>query len=122
MVEKIKSDWNNFKTGILIAAFLWIAATLLGKGVCIYKRILGIACPGCGLSRSFLFILQGQFEEAWKLQPFAYGWIVFGILFLIDRYLFGKKEILWKVTLIILCAGMLLFYLYRLFTGGLEGI
>lgn len=122
MFEKLKEDWKSYRVGLLIALVVVIAATLLGKGICYFKNITGIPCPGCGMTRSFLLILQGKFTEAWKIHPFAYGWIVFAIIFFVDRYVLRKKEVFWKVAFILLCAGMLVFYVYRLFTGGLAGI
>lgn len=122
MIEKIKKDWDNFKTGIIIVAVLLIISTLLGRGMCVVREMLGFPCPGCGLTRSFLLILQGRFVEAWQMHPFSYGWIAFGVVLFVDRYVLRGKEILWKIALIVLCTGMLVFYLYRLFTGGLVGI
>lgn len=122
MIEKLKKDWNNYKVGILAAIIFVAVATLLFGGVCYFKRITGIPCPGCGLTRSFLLILQGKFSQAWELHPFAYGWIVFAIIFLVDRYVLRGKEVLWKIALIVLCMGMLVLYCYRLLTGGLVGL
>lgn len=122
MIEKLKKDWENLKTGIIIVGILLLAATISGRGICYFRQMLGIPCPGCGLTRSFLLILQGSFAEAWQLHPFAYGWIAFGIVLFVDRYVLRGKELLWKLALIVQCAGMLGLYLYRLFTGGLAGI
>lgn len=122
MLERLKSDWKNYKAGLLIALVVVVAATVLGRSVCYFKNITGMPCPGCGMTRSFLLILQGQFGKAWELHPFAYGWMVFAVIFFVDRYILRKKEVLWRVALILLCGGMLVFYVYRLFTGGLAGI
>lgn len=122
MLERIKSDWKNYKVGLLIALEVVVVATVLGRGICYFKNLTGIPCPGCGMTRSFLLILQGRFKQAWELHPFVYGWIVFAVIFFVDRYVLRKKEVLWRVALILLCGGMLLFYMYRLFTGGLNVI
>lgn len=122
MLDKLREDWKNNRVGLLIVLVVVLAATLLGKGICYFKNITGIPCPGCGMTRSFLYILKGEFGQAWNLQPFAYGWIVFAVIFFVDRYVLRKKETLWRVALILLCCGMLVFYVYRLFTGGLSGI
>ncbi len=122
MLERIKNDWKNYKVGLLIALVVVVVATVLGRGICYFKNLTGIPCPGCGMTRSFLLILQGRFAQAWEMHPFAYGWIVFAVIFFVDRYVLRKREVLWRVALIFLCGGMLLFYVYRLFTGGLTGI
>lgn len=36
---------------------------------------LGIDCPGCGLTRTFVHLIHGQWREAWRLSPA--GWLVF---------------------------------------------
>jgi len=42
--------------------------------ICISRRFLGINCPGCGLTRSIIFLMQGQFSTAFRLHPL--GWLV----------------------------------------------
>lgn len=37
--------------------------------MCGTKAYLGIACPGCGLTRSFISISHGKFAKAWGLNP-----------------------------------------------------
>ncbi len=34
---------------------------------CSSRRLLGIDCPGCGLTRSFISISRGDFARAWQL-------------------------------------------------------
>ena len=34
--------------------------------VCTSRRILGIDCPGCGMTRAFIAITHGQFARAWE--------------------------------------------------------
>ncbi len=36
---------------------------------CFYKQITGIDCPGCGMQRSFIELLKGNFIESLKLYP-----------------------------------------------------
>jgi hypothetical protein len=35
--------------------------------LCTYRRVLGIECPGCGLTRSFSFMAHGSWLEALKV-------------------------------------------------------
>ena len=54
------------------------AVSLLGWEVpplCIFSSLLGIECFGCGLTRSFTYVGNGQFEQALrmhKLGPLLY--------------------------------------------------
>ena len=36
---------------------------------CFYKKFLGIECPGCGMQRSFVALLKGEFVESFYLFP-----------------------------------------------------
>lgn len=36
---------------------------------CWFKQWLGFPCPTCGLTRSVLFTLHGQFGAAWQVNP-----------------------------------------------------
>ncbi|MBD0831777.1 DUF2752 domain-containing protein [Aestuariibaculum sediminum] len=48
---------------------------------CLNKKFFGVDCPGCGMQRSLLFILQGKFEEAFIMYPAIYT-IVLMFIFL----------------------------------------
>jgi len=39
------------------------------QGACMYKKYLGIECPGCGMQRSFIALLKGNFGESLQLFP-----------------------------------------------------
>lgn len=36
---------------------------------CFYKQISGIDCPGCGMQRSFIDFLHGDFIASFKMYP-----------------------------------------------------
>ena len=42
-----------------------------GGGLCIWKRVTGIPCPGCGLSRGCVQVAHGHPVEAVKLNPLS---------------------------------------------------
>ena len=120
--DRLKRDWRNSKAGILVVAGLWLLTTILGRGLCVFRELTGTPCPGCGLTRSVLFILRGRWEEAWRMHPFGYGWCAFFLLFFLTRYVTGRREQLWKAALVILCAGMVLFYIYRIWKGEINAV
>lgn len=49
------------------------AGTLLGQipEICVFHRVTGIQCPGCGMTRAFLCLLHGDWRGAWDLNPFS---------------------------------------------------
>ncbi len=43
-------------------------------GVCAFRDVTGIPCPGCGLTRSWVAMLHG--DLAWSLRFHPLGWLV----------------------------------------------
>jgi hypothetical protein len=37
--------------------------------LCNFQRLFGIDCPGCGMTRSFVYSVHLQFFEAWNMNP-----------------------------------------------------
>jgi len=53
---------------------------------CMSKQVLGFDCPGCGLQRSVVFLLQGDFVAAFKMYPAIFAiLLLFGYL-LLDHF------------------------------------
>lgn len=116
MGRAVKRDWDCYKTGLLAAAGLAALVRLLGHGLCPSRELLGLPCPGCGLTRSILLIFQGRFGESWRLQPFGYAWLALAAVFVLDRYVLYSRQELWKGLLALVCAGMVVLYVYRMAT------
>jgi hypothetical protein len=38
-------------------------------GLCWFRRLLNINCPGCGLTRSFISVAHGRLSDAWYYNP-----------------------------------------------------
>lgn len=114
--KAVRRDWEGYKTGLLAAAAIMAGVSLLGHGLCPSRELLGLPCPGCGLTRSILLILQGRFTESWQLQPFGYAWMALALVFIGDRYVLQSRQRLWKSLLTVICVGMVILYGYRMFT------
>lgn len=37
--------------------------------ICMMKRVTGLSCPGCGLTRCFVQMGHGEFRRAWSMSP-----------------------------------------------------
>jgi hypothetical protein len=48
--------------------------------LCMSQNWFGVACPGCGLTRSFVYLAHGQWEAAWQIHRL--GWLVAAALLL----------------------------------------
>jgi hypothetical protein len=51
---------------ILIGIIEWLEHHML---TCPSKALLGIDCPGCGIQRSFISLLKGNFIDSFYLYP-----------------------------------------------------
>lgn len=57
---------------------------------CLNKKLFGVECPGCGLQRSVLMLLKGDFAGAFQLYPAIYPIIIL-VLFLGSNLLLKFK-------------------------------
>ena len=64
---------------------------------CLNKQLFGIDCPGCGIQRSLVHIVQGEFIAAFHMYPAIYTLLFFGgfvVLNLKMRFKYAQKIIL----------------------------
>lgn len=59
---------------------------------CLFRKLTGFYCPGCGITRMFLSILQLDFYQAFRYNPLVFILFVGVILFKILRFNFSKKS------------------------------
>ncbi|MFZ4105421.1 DUF2752 domain-containing protein [Flavobacterium sp.] len=57
---------------------------------CIFKKMFGIDCIGCGIQRSINFILNGEFAKAFTVFPAIYTTIIFFLV--VAFYLIDPKH------------------------------
>ena len=69
---------------------------------CIYKKFLGIDCPGCGMQRSLILLLKGDLIASIKMYP-ALIPTIFLLILLLLHLIFKYKNgaIILKITFII---------------------
>lgn len=84
---------------------------------CFYKKYLGVECPGCGMQRSFIELLKGNFHESLSLFPALIPTIAL-ILFLVFHLIFKFKNgaNILKILFIINATIVVLNYIYKLLT------
>ena len=54
---------------VLAAAFLLPAGWESSVPLCLVKALTGFDCPGCGMTRAFIFISHGRFADAVAMHP-----------------------------------------------------
>jgi Protein of unknown function (DUF2752) len=91
----------------------WLEKHLLS---CPFKKYFHIDCPGCGLQRSFLALLKGNFIESFKLYPATVPFIfllVITIIHLKADLKFGATLI--KILFVSITAIILIGYIYKIY-------
>lgn len=82
---------------------------------CRWKDSLGVECMGCGLQRSFIHLLKGEFTEAFYVYPAIYTLIGMLIFFGFHaKFHFGKGELILKWLLLLNIVVILGSYLIKI--------
>ncbi len=80
---------------------------------CLSKTLFGFECLGCGLQRSFVFLIQGEFWNAFKMYPAIYTLFAF-VIFVIFNWLHkveNAKKIISKLAYLNLIVIILNYFL-----------
>jgi len=66
---------NRYKWYIVLGS-LYLLTIVVDPGLnhnfhvpCLFKTVLGISCPGCGLTRAIGALIQGDIAAAWQYNP-----------------------------------------------------
>jgi hypothetical protein len=83
---------------------------------CMNKSIFGIECMGCGMQRSILLLLNGEFVEAFKMFPAVYTLLLFGLsitLHILDK----KRNYLTPIAVLAVTNGVIMIvnYFYKIY-------
>lgn len=118
--QKIKSDIKQIAIPLIaISLYILLGNLIFGK-ICPTRMMFGIPCPGCGTTRAFLLLMQGKIGEATVSNPIWIPIVVFGMVFLINRYFVTSKTVSDRITHIlkkaVVIVGVLCiaYYVYRM--------
>jgi hypothetical protein len=83
--------WLFLAVATLIAMLAWALEVLPNERVafrgfpewplphsCFSRAALGVSCPGCGLTRSFVYLARGDWHNAWR--EHRLGWLLAAIV------------------------------------------
>ncbi|TDW52322.1 uncharacterized protein DUF2752 [Flavobacterium sp. 270] len=69
---------------------------------CLFKKLFGIECLGCGFQRSLLLLFQGDFSASFKMYPAVFTTLLFfglAALHFMDKSK-NYQKIIWKSALL----------------------
>ena len=88
---------------------------------CPIKLILGIDCPGCGMTRALKSVIMLDFKAAFNYHPMIFVIIPEAVYYVLSRYIIKKRfsEKTENVVLITTAIVMILLWIYRQFISKL---
>lgn len=99
---------------ILVIAYLVFLKNFL-YSLCPMTMILGIPCPGCGMTRAAFALLRLDFQAAWNYHPFIYPIVLLFLIFCWERYILRKEDMKTvKKLVVVIAVAMCAFYIYRM--------
>ena len=113
-IKLLLQDLWNIRIAILVFAIYFVIGRKLLYSLCPMVIMTGFPCPGCGLTRAMFMVLRGDFAGAWKMHPFIYGVIILVGWFCVRRYIQRKETKSLGKWVILLCVGLILYYVYRM--------
>jgi len=98
----------------LLLAILAIAAIAILSSVdlCIFRRITGLPCPSCGMTRAYLSLFNGDIGNAFFMHPLFPIVPVIAVLVIVARY---RKKHFTKVYIAIGIAFIIVYILRMIF-------
>jgi hypothetical protein len=92
----------------------WLKHNML---TCPSKHFFHIDCPGCGLQRSIIDLLEGNLVESFKMYPATVPMLfclIFAALHIKFKFKYGAEII--KIAFVFTASVILIFYVYKIFT------
>lgn len=119
---------QNRLAGWMIAGAAGLQAGLVSLGLpgwqCPFLHVTGLPCPGCGLSRAMVTLLEGDWDTSLELHAFAPLFVV-ALLLVIGTTILPQQQRAWFIGWLewverrtgitaILLVGLMLYWLIRL--------
>lgn len=117
---RLLKDIISIRFALLLLLCYGIITQFIFHTVCPFLILTHFPCPGCGLTRAGLMLLQGKYAQAFSYNAMIFLWMPFLIYLIIWRYLFGKKPPFVMPLTIAVCLTTLLYYAHRLMTGQIQ--
>mgnify|MGYP005959288881 CR=1 FL=1 len=80
---------------------------------CIFNKITGFYCPGCGITRMLFSIMQLRFYQAFRFNPLVFILLILSIIYCFFKLILKKDIYISNKTYIILLIITILFGILR---------
>lgn len=82
---------------------------------CLFKKMFGFDCIGCGIQRAIVLLFQGNFRDAFYMFPAIYSTILFFVF--LSLHLLDKKHTYHKIVILFAILNaliMIISYVYKM--------
>lgn len=101
------------KAGILLAYAAAVAIFYFAGFSCVFQALFSTPCPGCGMTRAWLAVLNGRIAAAFAFHPMFWSAPVLLAYFLWDGRLF-RHAVIDRVILIGIAVGFFVSWIFKL--------
>lgn len=113
--EKLKKTVKKYYAVVLVTAAYILVSNALGIVICPFRRLTGLPCPACGITRAYICAFHLDFKSAFAYNPFFLVLPPLMFYFLLgEKPLFGSKK-REKYISIIMLATLLIFNSIRIY-------
>lgn len=82
---------------------------------CFWKKYIGVECPGCGMQRSFIALIQGDLKGSLHLYPALLPMLLmFIVLMLHLKFKFKNGALFLKINFLLTTLIIISSYLYKI--------
>jgi len=114
ILSRVIRDLKYLLPGLAGAAAYIIFMEYFFHAVCLSRVLVGLPCPGCGLTRAGVLFLQGRFAESFRMHP-LFLMVPAGILLgLYERYLSTRPRHYFTAYLVVTLVLLILLYIVRM--------
>ncbi len=114
IANRIRKDMRSYGVALFVVAVFYFLMHILFEAFCPMVVLTGFPCPGCGLTRSILFFLTGQWERSFYIHPMGGIVICFLCYCAWFRYIKGRKIPGLNWILAVLVGAAVLLFLLRM--------
>ena len=94
---------NNLKDKLITCGIFVVCLALfrIFSIPCPMDTLLGIPCPGCGMTRAYILLLKLDIAGAFRTHPMFWSVPILLVYYFTDGKLLGKKWLDWGIMLLI---------------------
>lgn len=115
ILRRIIADLRASCWALVVFGILYLVIHRMFGAFCPMLVLTGIPCPGCGLTRAFLFLARGEMGRAVSINPSILPMLFFLLYCGYFRYIRGERIRYLGGALSVLVIAMLVIYGYRMY-------